>query len=313
MRALVNWGWWAVAVTSGQALHFTPAGAIPGPADLIRVQGDRAYIVADKMLAIFDVSNSAAPHRTGVYISPEKIWGIRPAGSLVYLAADLSGLVILDVSNPAEPKARGALKTRGQAKAVVVYKGKAVVADHMSGLDILDVSDPAKPVAMGSVFMDGYSRDVALAGSFVYAVDSPTGFYVLDLTKPEDFAGSLQSANGQVVVAPEGADSPKIACVPGRAGLQIFDVSNPAAPSLAATFRTPGTPIRAVVHGNLAYIADGREGLQVADLSTPAKPVAVGSFKTVGPARDVAVAGPLVFVVTGTGENAHVEILRTIP
>lgn len=301
------------AVASGQGLNFEQIGSIPGPADLIRIAGNRTYVVADKTLSIYDVSEPRSPQRSGRYISPDKIWGIRVAGSLLYLAADLSGLTILDISNPTAPKVRGTLKTKGQAKAVVVYQGKAVVADHMSGLDILDVSDPANPRATGSVFMDGYSRDVALAGSFAYAVDSPTGFYVLDLSKPADFVASLQSANGQVVVAPEDSDSPKVACVPGRAGLQIFDVSNPAAPTLAATFRTPGTAIRAAIRGKVAYVADGREGLQVVDLSTPSKPVPAGSFKTQLPARDVAIAGSLVFVVTGTGESSQVQILRQIP
>jgi hypothetical protein len=297
---------------SAESLQFAPVASIDVPADMIKVQGRYAYVAGAKTITILDLSSPNAPKRLGSYQFPDKIWGIRVVGSLVYVADDLTGLGILDVSNPAAPVLRGSFKTKGQAKAVVVLGNKAVVVDHMQGLDVFDVSDVSKPVFLSSLFVDGYARDIALSGSIAYAVDSPSGFYVLDLSKPGplDFASSLQSANGQVITVsdPEKGQGPKLACVPGRGGLQVFDVSDPAAPALASTFRTPsGAPARAVLRGTRAYVADGREGLQVVDLSNPVKPNIIGAYNTTGPARDVAVNGGLVLVVVGTGQ---VQILR---
>jgi hypothetical protein len=83
----------------------------------------------------------------------------------------------------------------------------------------------------------------------------------------------------------------------------VFNVSDPAAPSLASTFRTPGgAPARATLRGARAYVADGREGLQVVDLSNPANPKIIGAYKTTNPARDVAVSEGLAFVVAGANQ-----------
>lgn len=279
---------------SAQAVHFTLISSVEAPGDLVKLQGSRAYLAGGKVLTLVDLSDPASPRRQGQFEFPDRIWGFSLVGSLVFVADDLAGLAILDVSDPGKPRLRGTLKTRGQAKAVVVSGTKALVVDHMAGLALIDVSDVAKPVPAGSLFLDGYARDVALSGSLAYAVDSPTGFYAVDLSKPGplDFAGTLQSANGQTI-----AVSGAIACVPGRAGLQVFDVSNPSAPVLAATFKTPGAPQRVTIHGKRAYLA-GRDGLQVLDLSDPAKPVIVGTYQTTSPARDVAVGEDLVLVVT---------------
>jgi hypothetical protein len=291
---------------AAQGVNLTWVASLPGPHDLAKVQGPRAYLAAGKTLTIFDLSNPASPRQEGQFEFADKIWGFSIVGPLVYVADDLAGLAILDVSDPAQPRLRGTLKTRGQAKAVVVTGKRAVVVDHMDGLAFVDVSDVDKPTAAGSLFVDGYARDVALAGSLAYAVDSPSGFYAVDLAKagPVDFTGSVQAANGQTV-----AVSGSVACVPGRGGLQIFDVSNPAAPVLAATLKTPGTAQRVAIRGKRAYVADGREGLQVVDVSNPARPAIVGSYKTGSPARDVAVGDGLILVVTVSDGTA---VLREI-
>ena len=315
----------AAVRVSAQTVNFARVGSITGPADLVEVYGGLAYIAASKTLTLFDISNPAAPKRAGAYTFPEKIWGFRVVGSTVYVAADFFGLGILDVSNPAAPALRGSIKTPGQAKNVAVFGTKAAVADHMSGVDFIDASNPAKLVSLGSFYLDGYARDVAASGSMAYAVDAPTGLYVFDLSKsgPLDAVSTQQSATapGSLVVSEASSQGPKIAILVGGGSLQVYDLSTPAAPVKAATYRTPsGRPARVSLNGRLAYVADSGEGLQVVDLSTPSKPTVVGAFKTASPARDVAVADSLVFVVVGSAaggprefKDQEVLILRQTP
>jgi hypothetical protein len=319
----------AAVPSSAQAVNFAPVGSILLPADLIEVHGGLAYVAVGKTLTLIDVSNPAAPKRGGAYTFPEKIWGFRVVGSLVYVAADFFGLGILDVSNAAAPALRGSFKTPGQAKSVAVFGTRAAVADHMSGVDFIDVSNLAKPVSLGSFYLDGYARDVAASGPVTYAVDSPTGLYVFDLSKPGPFeaVSTQQSATapGSIDVSEASATAgPKVAVLVGSGSLQVYDVTNPTAPVKAATYRTPsGRPLRVSVKGSLAYVADGPEGLQLVDLSAPAAPRLVASYKTARPARDVAVAGSLVFVIVGdlgrdTATRAHLDggevlILRQTP
>jgi hypothetical protein len=305
--AAVLWAGWIASLTGpigAQTLTFAPVGSIAGPADLIRVQGNFAYVAAGTRLTIFDTSNPAMPKRTGAYAFPEKIWGFRVVGSLVYVAADFFGLGILDVSDPAAPRLLGSFKTPGQAKNVSVSGTKAVLADHVSGVDIVDISDPMKPVSFGSVYLDGYARDVATFDGLAYAVDNPSGFYVLDLSKPNesDPMVAIQSAKTprsiEVSSLAEAKDR-NVAVLLGDGSLQVYDLSNPAGPIHAATYPTPGGGQRVSLNGTLAYIADGQEGLQVVDLSVPSKPTIVATYNPGTPVRDVAIAESLVYLIVG--------------
>ena len=52
-----------------QSPTFAPAGTIPAPVDLIRVEGTHAYVSSGRTLTIYDVSNADSPKREGSYIS----------------------------------------------------------------------------------------------------------------------------------------------------------------------------------------------------------------------------------------------------
>jgi hypothetical protein len=297
----------ATANASGQALRFEEIGKIQGPANFIRVEGRYLYTAADKVLAVFDVSNPQSPSRVGDYAFPDRILGFRPLGRFVYVAANLYGLGILEISDAGTPMLRGNYKTPGSAKNVAVSGGIAVIADQVAGLDFVDVKDPAKPMPIGSVYLDGFASDVASAGSYAYAVDRPNGFYVADMSKPklEEPISSLRSSvsmngNFQLEVVQDAAGRLVTAVRSPR--LLLYDISNPATPVERGPFLTPGGGQRLAVRGTMVYVADGPAGLQVIDLSAPAAPRIVGTYQTTGPAFDVAVSETLVFVVIpGTG------------
>ena len=304
------------AVPFAQASAFTQVATIAGPVNLIEVDGNRAFLAGGKTLTVVDVSKPETPVRLGSYSFPEKIWGLRVAGSKVYVAADLYGLGIVDVSNPRTPVLRGSIKWPGQTKNVALVGNTALVADHMSGIDIVDVTDAAKPVKRDSYFLEGYARDVASVGSMAYAIDAPTGLYAFDLSKPGplEAIASNQSARapGSIELAANAAGQPTLAVLIGSGLLQIYDLSKPGSPAALSTFRVPsGRPVRVALVGSHAYVADARDGLQVVDLSTPSTPVLAGGFKSTQPARDVAVAGSFVYLVVGAGaEGGEVVVLK---
>lgn len=305
-------------LASAQSPTFAPVATIHGPAHLVHIEDTRAFVVGEKQLTIYDVSNPAAPAKLGEQALPEKIWGIRVVGPLLYAAADFYGLAIIDIQDPKAPVLRGRVKTPGQAKNVAVVGSTALVADHMSGVDVIDVSNAASPVVKDSYFLEGYARDVSSIGSFAFAVDSPAGIYSFDLSKPGPVepVGSQQSARAPASIElSAGANGqPDLAVLVGGGALQIYDVSRPGAPVKVAVFQTPsGRPVRATLHGRLAYVADGREGLQVVDLTTPASPRVIGGFKTPAPARDVTVTGTHVFVAVGNDEEGEVLVLARRP
>lgn len=72
-------------------------------------------------------------------------------------------------------------------------------------------------------------------------------------------------------------------------GLQVWDVSDPAAPVLANDVATDGSPFGIVVAGDLAYAPALGGGLIVFDVSDPVNPVELQTVGTPGTAQDVAV------------------------
>ena len=301
-----------VAPVLAQPARLEQVGVVPGPAEIVRIQGTRAYAVLGRTLTAFDIANPAAPRRVGAHTFPDKIWGVTAAGGLVYAAVDKYGLAVLDASGPAGLALRGSFKTPGQAKSVALVGTTALVADHMSGVDFVDVSNPAKPASLGSFFLEGYARAVAAAGSIAAAVDAPTGIYLFDLTKPArlEAVGTEQSADRPVLVdvaSTNGSSAPNVAVLVGSGTLQVYDISTPTAPRKVSTFRTPaGRPARVTLRNSLAYVADVVDGLVIVDLAEPASPRVVGTFKTPMPARDVAVGEGIVLVAVGRGGSSEV-------
>jgi hypothetical protein len=301
----------AVSPAAAQTQAFDQIGVVPGPAEMVRVHGDFAYTVLGRTIGVVDISNPAAPRKRGSHTFPDKVWGIRLVGSLLYAAVDKHGLAMLDVTNPDALSVKGVFKTPGQAKSVALVGTTALVADHMAGVNFIDVSDPAKPVSRGSYFLDGYARAVASSGSVAAAVDAPTGLYLFDFSNPARLepVSTEQSAErpGSVeLMEPAGGKGPRIAVLVGGGSIQLYDIGDPASPKKLSVFKTPsGRPQRAAVTDRMAYVADGPEGLQVVDLANPAAPRIAGGHKTPFPARDVAVKGPLVLVVVAQPSAAE--------
>lgn len=290
-------------------LVFAPVGSLPIHADTVELQDGLAFVAAGKTFTIFDVKNPAAPRRLGSYSFPEEIWAFRLQGRTAYVGVNFFGLGILDVSTPSAPVLRGSFKTPGQAKVGAVFGNRALVVDHMEGLVEVDLTNPSKPTSPGSFFLDGYARDVVTSGSLAFAVDSPTGLYIFDLAKagPLEPIASLQTGTALRTVDVFSSEGPRMVAAVGGGSIQLYDVSNPAAPVRLPPYRTRGNAQRLALKGRLAYVADGTAGVTVVDLSTPTAPAVVGSYKTATAARDVAAADSIVLVALA---NADVMILR---
>jgi hypothetical protein len=84
-------------------------------------------------------------------------------------------------------------------------------------------------------------------------------------------------------------------------GLQILDISNPAAPKWVGGCDPGGYARGVTVAGSYAYVAIYRDGVQVIDVSNPAAPRWVGGCDTSGYAEAVAVAGSYVYVADSWG------------
>jgi hypothetical protein len=87
----------------------------------------------------------------------------------------------------------------------------------------------------------------------------------------------------------------------GASGLQVIDVSDPAAPRIAGSLALPGIALEIALAGPVAYIAAKDGGLHLVDVSDPAAPALIGTVPTAGAARGVTVDRERLFVATDIG------------
>ncbi|NCQ79423.1 MAG: hypothetical protein GPI99_15230 [Microcystis aeruginosa W13-15] len=128
---------------------------------------------------------------------------------------------------------------------------------------------------------DGLSFEKALTVNITNVYEPPTLVGKYD-TPGYDYAFGLEVVGNYAYVAND--------------GLQIIDISNPAAPTLKGDYNTSGGAKDVQVVGNYAYLADGYSGLQIIDISNPSNPILKGSYDTSGFAQGVQVVSKYAYV-----------------
>ncbi|MGQ0521081.1 MAG: hypothetical protein ACT4PX_08030 [Actinomycetota bacterium] len=156
---------------------------------------------------------------------------------------------------------------------------------------------------------------------------SPTGLYVGPNVQVKQAAGEAlrtllcptQAADGKCVPAQPVTGA--VVDLPGEwGGLRLLDVSNPAAPSEVAVYRSPGSRVfpppdirgvysagQPVVDGTRVYAAWNSDGLRILDLKS-GLPVEVGSFIPPDTTDPTGTVPPKAFVVGVDYTSRHIVV-----
>ncbi len=216
----------------------------------IRIQDDLAYLIrADGSpdFMIYNVSDPASPVALGTLSlvgSPSDLW---VSGSYAYVASNDNSreLQVIRVSNPANPLLVGSYNASGNSDATgVMAAGSTVYLARANGADhefaVINAANPASPLLVGST----------------NSLSSGTGYEMVLL--------------GQRIYMATSADS---------AELQIFNVANPALPTVTA-YNLSGNSDARVLAAFGDTVALGRLDGQMAlvDVSNPASPGQLGIY-----------------------------------
>ncbi|MEB3189407.1 MAG: Calx-beta domain-containing protein, partial [Snowella sp.] len=217
------------------------------------------------------------------YDTPGSAINVEVVGNLAYVA-DYSSLQIIDIGNPAAPTLKGSYDTPGFAEDVEIVGNLAYVADLYS-LQIIDISNPAQPTFKGSYDTLAYALDVEIVGNLAYI----TGDY--DNNSNDTY---------------------------GSSGVQIIDITNPAAPTFKAFYGTPGAALGVEVAGNNVYVASGTDGISIFGAYSPGTTLSLAPTNasqtegnsgskaftfTVTRTGNTTTTNTVNWVVTGTGTN----------
>jgi parallel beta-helix repeat protein len=275
----------------------------------VTVSGTRAYVAAGQSgLRVVDVSSPAGPTEVSdLAVAGGDAAGVAVAGTIAYVADRNLGLEAVNVSAPASPVQLGSYGPMGFADGITVAGNYAYVAAGSYGLRIIDISDPARPRQVGAYDTQSYAGSVAVAGNYAYvaatSVGDGQGLHVVDIRDPARpiRAGFFSDGFGpyhRMTLAGG------IVYVSNESGLDLFDVSNPAAPRKLSYLQIQtgtdigqNTAVGVAVNGNVAYVAVEQQGLCIVDISNPSAPAVMGKFQWPNAtAQDIVVAQGVAFV-----------------
>jgi hypothetical protein len=258
----------------------------PGTALKVTIEGKYAY-VADGSggLLILDVSNPAAPLRTGSLKTPGYAQAVAVSGTTAFVADWKSGLAAIDVSNPASPSLIGSYSISGQANDVAVRQGYAYLAMD-KGLVTMD-GVPGTPIITSSFPMPTGAWRIQVISDRAYVVDYLGDVWMFDLTTPDSPAlispnnsgGSWGSSTtilsmGIPLVFYPGQLDPSglsnwIYYFQGPLGtLQFFDF-NGGYTFQVGEYTPPRGAACVTLSGKTAYVADNEAGVQILNINYP--------------------------------------------
>jgi len=252
------------------------------------VAGSNAYLATACGIKIVDVSDPANPFPVAS-IGGADSSAIEVHGSNAYVATSAGGggLSVIDISDPAQPFFAGFIDTPGTANDVTVSGNYAYVADGGAGLAIIDVSTSSSMAAVsqyGSIV--SANRVQAGDGGLIYVTEA-CAMRIINATDPShpfEAARLLDACRFT-----DAAIAGNHAFILMSDKLQVYDVSNPAAPALEGSFKYGGS--RIVIDGGFAYLLTIDIGagswqwaevnrLQKLDISDPLKIFQVASYST---------------------------------
>jgi len=219
-----------------------------------------------------------------------------PARNLA-LIGNGEALQVLDISSPDSLSVVGELYLNGSPQDITV-SGKYAYIVTLSSLKIVDISDPSSPIEVASEFMSGSTLlSLSLSSDFAYLAANDRGLLIYDVSDPYnpvlygehtrvelfvlDVAlwGEYAICECQYYKYPETPDYPY--------GLEIIDISSPAAPSLVGTWELEEEYVSAgmdVTDDGYAYVCQRNDTSDTSKVTAvniaknPMKPKKEGSY-----------------------------------
>ena len=275
----------------------------------VALGGNYAYVAAgNRGLRVVDISDPSNPTEVGFCNTAFPPMRVALGGNYAYVAAWSGGLRVMDVSDPSSPTEVAFYDVMWDPEDVAVAGGYAYIVDYNDDvLRVVDVLTPSNPTEVGACDTPGWARGVAVDGGHAYVADGWAGLRVVDVSTPSNptEVGACDTPGYAVGVA-VAANYAYVAEHPAwdgsqwvGGGLRIINVADPAAPTEAGFYDTPGYARDVAVAGNYAYVAAEYDGLRVINVTDPAAPSEAGFHDTAGYAQGVAVAGNYAYVADG--------------
>jgi hypothetical protein len=282
----------------------------------VTVRDSMVYSLHTSNVYVIDAGNSSYPYmkEKSSYLG-SRANSLRLRDHYAYHTSNV-GFRILDISNPRHPLIVGRYagqwyKTYG----LVLGDEHAYTVKIGNRLEVIDISDPTNPEVSSS--LDGIAiGGIAKYQDYAYVISSAAGLQVIDISNPQSpsLAGIIpvnvpaETTGWPEMFVIEPVIQGTYLYIPGHRGLEVLDISNPAAPVPVAVGVTGQTATAAAVNDDYAYVVLHNSGLQIFDISQPTSPRPAGTLDIPHGARHVHASGNNLYI---TSLNNQVHIYRT--
>ncbi|MEW6051844.1 MAG: T9SS type A sorting domain-containing protein [Candidatus Zixiibacteriota bacterium] len=226
----------------------------PGTTRKVRVRGDKAYIAAESLLYVVDISNVACPRVAGTRLLRDRSRALDVVDTLAYVgySGTHSGLQILDVSKPASIVEVGALHVADSN--MYAYSVKVLGSFAYCSMDasiwVIDISDPTSPVKISSL------QQFDPGGLPYIPVDFEQG--------PQDTLLLVANLSGFWPAA--------------ISAFSVINIADPYNPALSGSIELDGYVWQLALADSIAMMSNGRRGVPLINIADPAHPDTVSRY-----------------------------------
>ncbi len=284
------------------------------------IRDNTAYLAVEMGLAAWDITNPAAPVEVFETHYPGSAHHIDTDSDILALSHGYAGVKIVDISTPHSPQLTGNTYAAGKTLSLASAGSFLAVASNYGGMHVVQNSSGTNSFPTRSVRAPAGCVYTGLVypGFYTYVIDKShdhePGLVIYDLhdpSNPVEAAVWRPSMGGSIL---DVRVSGNYAYLPlSRDGIQVLDVSNPAAPSEIALipYSNANAPSSAGLwlENNRLYASVHRQGFYVIDVSTPSSPVVQGFLSEYyNYALDVCVVGEAAYVADGSAGMRIIDI-----
>jgi hypothetical protein len=277
----------------------------------VAADGEYAYVASlFDDLRIVDISDPATPALVAEVVLPDNAEDILIQGEVAYIACGYTGLIILDISDPTTPMEIATVYTGGWAKGVAIQDHYAYIATYdnwvVIDLDEIVIKGRTGHKTAGDKEEEAFIR-IAVESDYAYALDGAYGLYVYDVSDPlnpielnhmaSDEWNSMQLADDRLYLG-------------STSQIQIYDLADPALPTLMCTTGTTGNTRDIVVDGDWVYAGSEYPGMiDIVDASNPTSPDPFSTTYINHRIEHMALVYPYAYVSIGYGGLRVVNVL----
>lgn len=283
---------------------------IPGDNRNIVVSGSYAFLFGyQDRVRIIDIGDPENPRITGDVAIDAEVDNICVRGDCVYVAAGLMGLLIIDVSDPSDPEIIAEYPAQSDIESIVVVDTVAFIAGrfiypYSQPFQIVDVADVYSPWLIG--YLDdniGWNHDMIVDGDYVYLANTYEGLIVVDVSS---LSSPFILAHLEDITYPRvlGKVDDYLFMDLGMDTLQVFDVSDPAAPEQVDLYEIDTDARDFEILNDYLFVAG--DDLPILDISEVGNIRQVSGYEVPGATMSVfRVADYLYAAEAGLGLHVH--------